>query len=75
MNSSMARGQYARRAIAEAKQRSRWSVTGWVTKIYYLELLHASKGTLNCPSCKEGWRQAVKIIDKSLSHNKYKYLT
>jgi hypothetical protein len=37
------------RAIAEAKQRSQWSVVviGWVTKIYYLELLRASEGTLN----------------------------
>jgi hypothetical protein len=24
-------------AIAEAKQRSQWSVIGWVTKNYYLE--------------------------------------
>jgi hypothetical protein len=40
-------GQRARRAIAEAKQRSRWSVIGWVTKIYYLELLRASDGTLS----------------------------
>jgi hypothetical protein len=28
-------GQRAWRAIAEAKQRSQWSVIGWVTKIYY----------------------------------------
>jgi hypothetical protein len=34
-----------RRAIAEVKQR--WSVIGWVTKIYHLELLHASEGTLS----------------------------
>jgi hypothetical protein len=40
------RGQCARRAIAEAKQRSQRSVIGWVTKIYYLELLRASEGTL-----------------------------
>jgi hypothetical protein len=33
-----------RRTIAEAKQR--WSVIGWVTKIYYVELLRASEGTL-----------------------------
>jgi hypothetical protein len=33
-----------RRAIAEVKQH--WSVIGWV--IYYLELLRASEGTLNC---------------------------
>jgi hypothetical protein len=40
-------GQCARRAIAEAKHRSQWSVLGWVTKIYYLELLRASEGTLS----------------------------
>jgi hypothetical protein len=34
-----------RRAIAEVKQR--WSVIGWVTKIYYLELLRVSEGTLS----------------------------
>jgi hypothetical protein len=35
-----------RRAIAEVKQRS--AVIGWVTKkIYYLELLRASEGTLS----------------------------
>jgi hypothetical protein len=34
------------RAIAEVKQS--WSVIGWVTKIYYLELLCASEGTLSC---------------------------
>jgi hypothetical protein len=32
---------------AEAKQRSQRSVIGWVTKIYYLELLHASEGMLS----------------------------
>jgi hypothetical protein len=41
------RGQCARRAIAEVKQRSQWSVMGWVTKIYYLELLSDSEGTLS----------------------------
>jgi hypothetical protein len=39
-------GQCAQRAIAEAKQR--WSVIGWVIKIYYLELLRVSEGTLSC---------------------------
>jgi hypothetical protein len=39
-------GQLARRAIAEAKHRSQRAVLGWVTNIYYLELLRASKGTL-----------------------------
>jgi hypothetical protein len=34
-------------AIAETKQRSQWSVTGWVIKIYYPELLRASEGTLS----------------------------
>jgi hypothetical protein len=43
----MARCQRARRAIAEAKQRSQRSVIGWVTKIYYLELLRALEGTLS----------------------------
>jgi hypothetical protein len=37
----------ARRTIAKAKQRSQWSVIGWVTKLYYLELLRASEGTLS----------------------------
>jgi hypothetical protein len=40
-------GRCARRAIAEAKHRSQWLVLGWVTKIYYLELLGASEGTLS----------------------------
>jgi hypothetical protein len=40
-------GQCARRAIAEPKHRSQWPVIGWVTKIYYLELLRASEGTLS----------------------------
>jgi hypothetical protein len=40
-------GQCARRAIAEAKHRSQWWVIGWVTKIYYLELLRALEGTLS----------------------------
>jgi hypothetical protein len=41
----LAGSQSARRAIAEAKQRSQRPVIGWVTKIYYLELLRASEGT------------------------------
>jgi hypothetical protein len=41
------RGQCVRRAVAEAKHRSQWPVMGWVTKIYYLELLRASEGTLS----------------------------
>jgi hypothetical protein len=39
--------QSARLAIAEAKQRLHRPVIGWVTKIYYLELLRALEGTLN----------------------------
>ncbi|CAH0398585.1 unnamed protein product [Chilo suppressalis] len=34
-------------AIVEFQQLSQWSVIGWVTKNYYLELLRASEGTLN----------------------------
>jgi hypothetical protein len=41
------RGQSARRAIAEAKKRSQKPVIRWVTKIYYLLLLRALKGTLS----------------------------
>jgi hypothetical protein len=41
------RGQCARRAIAKVNQLYQWSVIGWVTKIYYLELLRASEGTLS----------------------------
>jgi hypothetical protein len=35
------------RLIAKDKQRSHRLVIGWVTKIYYLELLRASEGTLS----------------------------
>jgi hypothetical protein len=34
-------------AIAETKQRPQKSVIGWVTKIYFLELLRAAEGTLS----------------------------
>jgi hypothetical protein len=34
-----------RRAITEVKQR--WTVIGWVTKMYYLQLLRDSEGTLS----------------------------
>jgi hypothetical protein len=37
------RGQSVRRAIAEANQRSQRPIFGWVTKIYYLELLRISE--------------------------------
>jgi hypothetical protein len=40
-------GQCVRRAIAEAKHRSQRPVLGWVTKIYYLEFLRASEGSLS----------------------------
>jgi hypothetical protein len=36
-----------RSGIAEAKQLSQWSVIRWVTKIYDLDLLRASEGTLS----------------------------
>jgi hypothetical protein len=47
LKARLSRGQCARRAIGEAKQRSQWSVIGWVTKIYYLKLLRATEGTLS----------------------------
>jgi hypothetical protein len=34
-------GQCPLRAISETKQRSQWSVIGWVNKIYCLEILRA----------------------------------
>jgi hypothetical protein len=33
--------------LVEAKQYSQWPVIGWLTIIYYLELLRASEGTLS----------------------------
>jgi hypothetical protein len=39
--------QSARCAIAKAKQSSQRPVMEWMTKIYNLELLHASEGTLS----------------------------
>jgi hypothetical protein len=47
-------------AIAEAKQRSQWSVLGWVTKIYYLELLRASEGT---------WSRWSRLHSQSFAYN------
>jgi hypothetical protein len=41
------RGHCAWHAIAEPKQYSQRPATGWMTKIYYLELLRASEGTLS----------------------------
>jgi hypothetical protein len=41
------RGQCAELMIAETKQCSQRSVIGWVTKIYYLQLLRASEGMLS----------------------------
>jgi hypothetical protein len=35
------------RVITEAKQRSQWAIIGWVTKIYYIELLRAPDGKLS----------------------------
>jgi hypothetical protein len=80
------RGQYARRTIADAKQRSQWSVIGWVTKIYYIELLRTSEGTLTRCICSHwhplqfqgestsGNRMVVKIIAKSLSQHDKKFV-
>jgi hypothetical protein len=34
-------------SLRSRKQRSQWSVIRWVTKIYYLQLLRASEGTLS----------------------------
>jgi hypothetical protein len=42
------RCQCTRCAIAQAKQRSQRLVIGWVTKIYFLDLLRASERTLSC---------------------------
>jgi hypothetical protein len=78
----MPRGQCVRRAIAEAKQHSQW------TKIYYLELLRASKGTLSRWSrlhlqslslqfqgvLTSGRRPVVKIIAESLSKHDEKHV-
>jgi hypothetical protein len=76
----MADGQSTRRAIAATKQRFQWSGIGWVTKIYYLELLRASEGTLSrrsrlhlqllapaTVSRTSGRRPVVKIIAESIS--------
>jgi hypothetical protein len=81
-------GQCARRAIAEAKHRSQWPVLGWVTKIYYLELLRASEGTLSrwsrlhlqslapTPVSRRlvGRRLVVKIIAEPLSQHAEKHV-
>jgi hypothetical protein len=71
-------------AIAEAKQRSKWSVIGWVTKLYCLQLLRASERTLSRWSrlhlqslvpapvqggLTSGRRPVVKIIAESLSQH------
>jgi hypothetical protein len=80
-------GQCARRAIAEAKHRSQRPVLGWVTKIYYLELLRALEGTLSRWSrlhlqslaqfqggLTSGRRPVVKIIAESLSQHDEKHV-
>jgi hypothetical protein len=48
VRSSIVEGHGAQRLNAKAKQLSYRSVIGWVTKIYYHELLRASEGTLSC---------------------------
>jgi hypothetical protein len=82
-------GQCARRAIAERKHQSQWPVLRWVTKIYYLEILRASEGTLSRWSrlhlqslaplqfqggLTSGRRPVVKIIAKSLSQHDEKHV-
>jgi hypothetical protein len=81
-------GQCARRAIAEAKQRSQRPVLGWVTKIFYLEVLRASEVTLSRWSrlhlqslvlqfqggLTSGRRSVVKIIAESLSQHNEKHV-
>jgi hypothetical protein len=76
------RDQCAWRTIAEAKRRSQRSVIGWVTKVYYLELLRASVSTLSCwsqlplqslapasISRRVDVRPIVKIFAESLTHH------
>jgi hypothetical protein len=54
------RGQCAQSAITEAKQCSQSSVIGWVTKIYYLELLHTfAVVSTRCISRRVDFRQAA----------------
>jgi hypothetical protein len=80
-------GQCARREIEESKQRSQRSVIRWVTKIYYRELLRASKGSLSCwsrlrlqslaptpVSIRVYIRPVVKVIAESLSQHDEKHV-
>jgi hypothetical protein len=75
------------RAIVEAMQRSQWSVIGWLTKIYCLELLRASEDTLSCWSRLHlqslvfqfqggltSGRPVVKTIAESLSQHDEKHV-
>jgi hypothetical protein len=45
-NNKDKRSSMAPRSV-RIKQRSQWPVIGWVTKIYYLQILRASEGTLS----------------------------
>jgi hypothetical protein len=78
------RGKSRRRATAEAEPNLQKLVIGWVTKINYLELLHASEDTLSrwprlhlqsfvaTPfqgGLTTGWRPVVKIIAECLSQH------
>jgi hypothetical protein len=79
------RSQRARRAIAEAKQRSQRSVIRWVTRIYYLEILRVLEGTLSrwsrlhlqslAPTSvsRRVSQAVVKIIAESLSYDENMY--
>jgi hypothetical protein len=57
--------------VRSRKHRSEWPVIGWVTKIYYLELLRASESTLGLTS---GMRPVVKVIAESLSQHDEKHV-
>jgi hypothetical protein len=79
------RSQRARRAFAEAKQRSQRSVIRWVTRIYYLEILRVLEGTLSrwsrlhlqslAPTSvsRRVSQAVVKIIAESLSYDENMY--
>jgi hypothetical protein len=76
-------------AIVEATQYPQWSVIGWVTKIYYLELLRALEGKLSRWSrlhlqslaslqfqggLTSGRRSVVKLNAESLSQHDEKHV-
>jgi hypothetical protein len=72
LNKRIVLSQCARRAIAEAEQRSKRLVIGWVTKIYYLELPRASEGTLNRGICSAPVSRRVEIRQAAGRRNNYR---